>query len=199
MSQLRNTQRHIYSPILIVGQRRWGHVTVYFLHVTHLNWSCHTHEWDMAFVWLSHVTRRTETCHTYECAMTWWELITVQLSERHRYKLDLSRIQLSHVTGKTETRHTFGWVMSQDCGTTRVICDMVGTRHGTVTVTFLHATHVYLNHDKHVSESSYIYKWVMSHESCHDGGMYHETSCTHIKQVCIYWERERENEQKRTE
>ena len=38
-------------------------------HVTHMNESCHTHEWVMSHTWMSHVRYTNESYHTYEWVM----------------------------------------------------------------------------------------------------------------------------------
>ena len=61
-------------------------------HVTHMNESCHTHEWVMSHIWMSHVTHMNESCHTHEWVM--------------------SHTWMSHVTHINESCHTHEWVMS---------------------------------------------------------------------------------------
>ena len=48
-------------------------IYIWMSHVTHMNESCHTHEWVMSHtyewvmshMWMSHVTHMNESCHTY--------------------------------------------------------------------------------------------------------------------------------------
>jgi len=47
-------------------------------HVTHMNESCHTHEWVTSHMWMRHVTLMNEARHTHEWGMshTWMRHVT---------------------------------------------------------------------------------------------------------------------------
>ena len=53
----------VYVPQIHVDHTRVRHVTL-------INESCHTHEWDMSHLWMSHDTHMNETRHTYEWVMS---------------------------------------------------------------------------------------------------------------------------------
>jgi len=65
---------------------------VWMSHVTHMNASCHTYEWDMPHMWMSHVTHMNESCHTYEWVM--------------------SHIWMRHAAHMNEPCYIYEWVMS---------------------------------------------------------------------------------------
>ena len=68
----------------LVPWAAWMPATV--SHVTHMNESCHTHEWVMSHIWMSHVSGVNESCHIDE-----W---------------DMSHIWRGHVTHVNESCHT---------------------------------------------------------------------------------------------
>jgi len=76
-----------------------GHVRM--SHVTHVNGSCRTYEWDLSHIWMSHVTHMDESCHPYE-----WVIAHVEWV--------LSHIWMSHVPHVHVYTHVLheSWVMS---------------------------------------------------------------------------------------
>jgi len=76
------------------------------IHVTHVNASCHTHEY---VVWMSQVTRVNASYHTYERVM-WMRHVTHVNVSCHIYEWVL---WMSHVTDVIKSSHTYRWVMSQ--------------------------------------------------------------------------------------
>ena len=66
-------------------------------HVTHMNESCHTYEWDMSHTWMSHVTHMNESRDTYE-----WICFTCTNESCH----------MSHIRMSSVTCHTYNWVTS---------------------------------------------------------------------------------------
>jgi len=68
----------VYVPQIHVDHTRVRHVTL-------INESCHTHEWDMSHLWMSHDTHMNETRHTYEWVMSHAYMSHVaQMKESHR-------------------------------------------------------------------------------------------------------------------
>ena len=55
-------------------------------HVTHMNESCHAHEWVMSHTWMSHVTHMNESCHTHEWVMshTCYALIQKEIQKQRK-------------------------------------------------------------------------------------------------------------------
>jgi len=102
----------------------WQCVSMSFIpmsHVTHMNESCHTYEWDMSHIWISHVTKwmshvthMNESCHTYEWVMShvWISHITHMKESCHINEWDMSHIWMGHVTHVNESCHSYEWVMS---------------------------------------------------------------------------------------
>ena len=43
---------------------------IWMSHVTHMNESCHTHEWVVSHTWMSRATHMNESCHTHEYVMS---------------------------------------------------------------------------------------------------------------------------------
>ena len=97
--------------------------------VTHMNESCHTHEWVISHIWMSHVTHMNELCLTKECP------IAILYSRPLCF-------QMSHVTHMNVSCHTLDWVMShtwtshvthmnESCHTHERVISHTGIRHVT--------------------------------------------------------------------
>jgi len=71
----------------------WFALPLCMSHVSHMNESCHTYEWDMSRIWMGHVTHMNQSCHAYEWIM--------------------SRIWMGHVTHMNESCYTCEWVINK--------------------------------------------------------------------------------------
>ena len=115
--------------------RLMSHVWIY--HVSHMNESCHTHQWVMVHIWINHVTRMNQSCHTYEWVMVhiWMIHVTHNNESCHTYEWVMSHIWINHVTHMNESCHTYQWVM----------------------------VHIWIYHVTHMNVSCHTYEWVVSH------------------------------------
>jgi len=100
------------------------------MNVTHMNESCHTHEWVlsnvwMSHIWMSHVTHMNECCQTYDQGM--------------------SHVWMSHVTHMHESYHTYEWVTSHMWIMTSLTC-MAWSVHVTSHVTHMNDVHRHVTH-----------------------------------------------------
>jgi len=139
-------------------------------HVTHMNQSCHTHEFVMPHTWISHVTHMNQSCHTHEWVMS------------HTWVGMFYMTYMSHVTRVFESRHAYEWVTSpifMSCHTK--------SRHRAWTITsrvWSHVTHMRESCRTHTSESCYTYR-VLSHikrSPCHT----YEWVLSHIFMSCLH-------------
>ena len=97
------------------------HVTRWMSHVTHMNASCHTYEWDTNWrvytPWIS-VTYMNESCLRYECVTShlWMSHVPHINASCHTYKCVMSHVEwvmshvwMSHVTHMNASCHTYEW------------------------------------------------------------------------------------------
>jgi len=137
-------------------------------HVTYVNMSCHTCEWEFCtFIELYAAVYASvnESCHMYECIMShmWTSHVTFVNMSSHTCEWVTSHIQISHVTHMHKSRHTYELVMS----------------------------HIWMSHVTHMNESCHTYEWVrsrlsMSHvthinESCRT----YEWVVSHMKMILL--------------
>jgi len=81
-------------------------------HVTHINESCHTHQWVISHTSMSHLTHINESCHTHPRVMPHWgkSLISSEKyfdSESHKSKIPCTYEKRSCGTHRNESRDTY--------------------------------------------------------------------------------------------
>jgi len=153
-------------------------------HVTHMNHSCHTYDWETSHMWMSHVTyisahdlccscNRSESCHTCESVMlhAWLSHVTHVNEPCHTHKctrlvLQLqpirvtSRIWTSHVAHINESCHTCEWVTSHTW--VHKTCVAVAT-DSCCSCNRSDTSRMGMSHVTHMTESCHTCVWVAPH------------------------------------
>jgi len=101
---------------------------IWMSHVTHMNESCLTYEWDMSHIWMSHVSHTNESCLTYESCMLhiwgvswlseWVSLSAICVSWR-MHVCDMTHVTYESCIALTLMRHVtrYGTYMNASCHT----------------------------------------------------------------------------------
>ena len=149
------------------------------LHVSHMNESFHTCEWDMSHICMSHVTHMNTTernarYEIYEWVIShmWTSHITHMKKSCHTYKRVMSHTWMSHVTHMNATERTARtarqkWTghvthMNASCHTFECVMSRMWMRN------ILHTNlsrHIYVWAQAHIwmSHVTLTYEWVKVH------------------------------------
>jgi len=163
MSHVWMSYNHTYEWVVQHVNDSWH---IWKSHVTHMNESCHTHEWVMSLTWISHVTYMDASCHAYAWVMShiWMSQGTHTNESRHTYEWVMSHEWMNHGTHMNESCHTYERIMAHIWMS-------------------LEPSEWCMTHERvmtHMNGSCHTYEWVMSHIRMSHVTHMHESWHTHI-------------------
>jgi len=132
---------------------------VWMSHVTHMNASCHIHEWDMLYIWMSHVT----FSRTLLLRVPFYILSAAGRSEIS----ESSHIWMSHVTQMNESCHTWmSHVTFYHLMPLRVHFHILSAQVDLIWVSLVKRVNesrhnTSMSHVTHTNESCHTYEWGM--------------------------------------